>query len=332
MVYLSYIYMSNTGGLKMYSVTFLYGLYAIISGILVIEAIDIDADVADYNRGPFDWHGRDVIDDIKEQMENVNADNCHQKSAQELKLSMDTLPDMPSFDTLVSGASDPSTGPSDPSWSSLTHVHNMAMNRAFFFSYIFQKLHDTYHFNSQPGLLYYHFSAAADVFANDGFVLGSGVFFDNNCLYPNWDYNLPFNHTLPLFGPRAWRSADDKHTADQVDYGVGQNSNYTKQAYKINDWYDLWLPDGWDKQGLDFMRKLSYGVGIKYTDSLGRFTEDEFAEMSFVGPSFLNYPPVAWTPPYYDCGRSNKWIVSAVSPVVDRLPRYLPWEHIRRDR
>ena len=42
--------------------------------------------------------------------------------------------------------------------------------------------------------------------------------------------------------------------------------------------------------------------------------------------------PVVFTQPYFDCGRYNNWIVSAVSPVVDYMPRYSNWTHMRRQR
>jgi hypothetical protein len=42
--------------------------------------------------------------------------------------------------------------------------------------------------------------------------------------------------------------------------------------------------------------------------------------------------PVMFTQPYFDCGKSNKWIFSAVSPVVDFMPRYSNWTHLRRPR
>ena len=42
--------------------------------------------------------------------------------------------------------------------------------------------------------------------------------------------------------------------------------------------------------------------------------------------------PVRFTQPYFDCGRSNRWIVSAAAPIVDYVPRYLNWTHMRRGR
>ena len=295
----------------------------------------VDAD----GKGPFDWHGQDNFDKVNDMMDNINPENCQSKPATELKLPVDTLAQMPKFNQLLSAVVYPNR-------TNELHVHNMALNRAFFFSYLFQQLNETWEFDKQPGLMYYYFSTAADVSANEYNINGSAVFFDFNSSYAGWYNDLAFNNTLPLFGPRSWRLDDyndptnwlrepTNNTINQVDYGAGHQSNYTRPSYKINDWYDLWLPDGWDKEGLDSIRKHSYDVGIKYSNATGTFTDNEFVGMTFFGPPSPGQKntdnlPVVWTPPYYDCGRSNKWIVSAVSPVVDHIARYHEWYHIRR--
>lgn len=34
------------------------------------------------------------------------------------------------------------------------------------------------------------------------------------------------------------------------------------------------------------------------------------------------------TRPYFDCGRSNKWIIGATTPIPDIFPRHTGWRHI----
>lgn len=198
--------------------------------------------------------------------------------------------------------------------------------------------------------MYYYFSAAADVSANEYNINGSGVFFEFNKTYPNWYRNIAINHTMLLFGPRAFRFDDyneptnflrepTNHTIDIVDYGAGPQNNYTQETYKLNEWYFKWMPDGWGQKRLDSIKKHDYNVGIKYSNETGKFTTDEFEGKTFYGPPFPGqnqqgqsevYQPVDFTRPYFDCGRSNKWIVSATAPIVDHLPRYLEWFHLRR--
>ena len=42
--------------------------------------------------------------------------------------------------------------------------------------------------------------------------------------------------------------------------------------------------------------------------------------------------PSLWTRPYFDCGRSNKWVISAVSPIVDIYPRHTESRHLQAMR
>ena len=292
-------------------------------------------------QGPYEWMGYDNFDEITDRMDAVNAENCKSKPASTLMLPEDTLAQLPRFNKLLSTVIYPNR-------TNMLHQHNMALNRAFFYSYIYQKLNYTEQFYEQPGLMYYYFSATADLTANEYNINGSAVIFDSNCSYPNWYRNLPFNETLPLFGPRAWRLDDyneptnwnrepTNRTIDIEDYGAGPQHNYTIEAYKINQWYTRWLPDGKDMEGLDSVRKHSYDVGIMYSNETGKFVDNEYKGKVFFGPPSpgqkeTEHLPVVYTQPFFDCGRSNRWIVSAVSPIVDQLPRYLDWLHLRRMR
>lgn len=51
----------------------------------------------------------------------------------------------------------------------------------------------------------------------------------------------------------------------------------------------------------------------------------------FVGPD-ESRSPVQFIRPYFDCGRSNKWLVAAVSPVADIYPRHTGFRHVEFPR
>jgi len=56
--------------------------------------------------------------------------------------------------------------------------------------------------------------------------------------------------------------------------------------------------------------------------------------IEFYGPPHPEDPqgPTLWTRPYFDCGRSNKWVISAVSPIVDIYPRHTEYRHLQAMR
>lgn len=117
---------------------------------------------------------------------------------------------------------------------------------------------------------------------------------------------------------------------------TGHSQNYTDSRYKGNPWLNFWLPD--TKADRDSTRKFTYTVGIKYSNVTGKFLHDAFDEFNFFGPQQPGSEdgdemlPVRFTQPYFDCGQSNRWIVTASSPVVEYMPRYTNWTHLRRPR
>ncbi|XP_076444630.1 uncharacterized protein LOC143282762 isoform X1 [Babylonia areolata] len=289
---------------------------------------------------PFEWMRPDRFDEINDKFYSITGENCRSKRQDDLQFRPGTVAQKPRYNMLLSTIIYSNR-------SNLLHAHNMALNRAFFYSFIYQQLNNSWDFDTQPGLMYIYMGHAADVTANPGFINGSSIFFDNNCSYPNWYRKMNFNTTLPLFGPRAWRADDyneptswlrepSNNTIDIHDYGSGRIRNYTHPQYKGNPWYRDWLPDLVEKD--DSVRKFTYSVGIKYSNTTGVFIKDEFTDYSFFGPpqpgqlSGKEALPVLISDPYFDCDRSDRWIVTASAPVVEYMPRYSPWIHLRRAR
>ena len=291
--------------------------------------------------GMYDWMQKDNFDQIMAKMASITPQNCKHKPENELLLPKDTISQQPQFNKLKDNIIFSNR-------TNLLHLHTMALNRAFYYSYIMQRMSTTNDAVQEPGILYHYFSTVADVAANPGGINGSGTFFDMNMMYPNFIKNVNVNNTIPRFGPRSWRLDDyneptnwlrepTNHTIETVDYGAGMESDYTLKSYRLNQWYKIWgLPDV--DRTLDSLRKHKYSVGIKFSNATGQYADNEYLGTEFFGPSSpgqnddKKFMPVLYTPPYFDCGRSNKWIVSAVSPIVDYLPRYLKWEHLRRYR
>ena len=77
------------------------------------------------------WEGRDSFDDILAKLEAVDADTCSIMHVGDLKLPRDTVSHVPDIKEI-------NINPVFPNRTSLLHLHNMALNRAFYFSYILQ--------------------------------------------------------------------------------------------------------------------------------------------------------------------------------------------------
>ena len=77
------------------------------------------------------WEGRDTFDEILAKLTAVNADTCSIMHVGDLKLPMDTVSHVPDIKEI-------NINPVFPNRTSLLHLHNMALNRAFYFSYILQ--------------------------------------------------------------------------------------------------------------------------------------------------------------------------------------------------
>lgn len=276
----------------------------------------------------YEWQTRDAFDETRFKMDRVTADNCPIQHIADLYLHDDIVSHLPDIKEV-------NINPIFPNRTALLHLHNMALSRSFFWSYILQSrfirpaINDTY----DPGMMYYFLSTVADVSANP-YINASAIYFSPNSSYSS-SYRGFFNKTFPLFAPRTFRLDDfndpihlqkisTMNTFVVQDLGaVPSNSfsrDYTSDFYKINEWYKLWLPDEVERR---HDTKTTYQVEIRYANN----TNETF---TFHGPPGADEipGPVKWTRPYFDCGRSNKWLVAAVVPIADIYPRHTQFRHI----
>lgn len=267
------------------------------------------------------WHQRDNVDDIVGKFERLSAENCAVLDRNQLFLPMSTVSHIPDIKQF-------GIDPIYQNRTNLLQIHNLALNRAFFYSYILQKAQD----EAEPGFMYYMLSSTADVSANIH-VNSSAIYYSPHRAFTP-SYNGFFNKTMPLFAPRAYRVDDyndpyqlkgisTMNTIAVTDLGAIRpemsDSNYTTEVYKINEWYSSWLPDLTKRHD----SKPTYSVQISHSNG----TNETFV---FHGPPGASDEPgpVKWQRPYYDCGRTNKWLVSASVPIADLFPRHTGWRHI----
>lgn len=233
------------------------------------------------------WMKWDAFDELDQQFQSVTEENCRSKRLEDLLMPENVVTQIPLYNKLQ-------TSVFYKNRTNLVHLHNMALNRAFFFGYIHQRLNTSDTFKLLPNVHYLHMSVSADLNANPTVINGSALYFDNDCYYPNWLINYDINKTIPLFAPRAWRWDDtfdmDNHlreptldTAFVLDAGSGFNKNYTVKSFRMNPWYNFWLPD--NVPIYDSTHKFTWGVHLKFTNSTGEFKQKTFEEYNFFGPN-----------------------------------------------
>ncbi|KAL7056221.1 hypothetical protein AAHC03_021027 [Spirometra sp. Aus1] len=291
---------------------------------------------------PFSWYPRDNFDYIMEKMSKANPNNCPYLSEADLTLPATSVSQLPAYNRIPLQI-----------WfvnrSKLMHLHNVALNRAYFYSYILQRLNATDTAPPLlPSLLYYYFAASADVSSAPNALNVSGMFMDTNCSYASWYVVESVNTTFPLFAPIARRldnwndetnilRVPSNNTIELTDMGAGPNNNYTAPWYKNNPYIHdkemgiTYIPD---HRGTA-LGKNQYSTRSQLADLYGRPLE-QLEIVNFFGPNAPGiketFLPVRFTRPYYDCGHSNRWIVSAVSALSDYMPRYSPIDRLRGPR
>lgn len=278
--------------------------------------------------GQYEWQIRDAYDEVKHKMDKINKDNCGIQHIGDLYMPEDSISHLPDI-------KDVNINPVFPNRTALLHLHNMALSRSFFWSYVLQSrfirpaINDTY----DPGMMYYLLSTVADVSANPH-VNASSIYFSPNSSYSP-SYLGFFNKTFPRFAPRTFRADDFNdpihleristlNTFTVFDLGAvtpDTSNDYTSDFYRINEWYRQWLPDLSSSKRHD--TKTTYQIEIRYANN----TNETF---TFHGPPGADESPgpVKFTRPYFDCGRSNRWLVAAVVPVADIYPRHTGFRHI----
>lgn len=275
----------------------------------------------------YEWQIKDAYDEIRYKYNKVTKDNCEIVHDKELFLPEDAVSHKPDI-------KDVNINPVFPNRTALLHIHNMALSRSFFWSYILQSrfirpaINDTY----DPGMMYYLLSTVADVSSNPH-VNASSVYFSPNMSYSP-SYLGFFNKTFARFAPRTFRADDfnDPLHLERIstlntfivqDLGAvtpDTSYDYASAFYRIQNWYKLWLPD---RVAGRHDTKTTYQVKIRYANN----TNETF---TFHGPPGADEipGPVKWTEPYFDCGRSNRWLVAAVVPIADIYPRHTSFRHI----
>ncbi|CAG0920746.1 unnamed protein product [Notodromas monacha] len=202
-----------------------------------------------------------AFDDIQSRVDAVSHENCDFLHLTELFLPDESVSHKPDV-------KDININPTFPNRTAMLYLHNLALSRGFYFSYILQKAWDS----DEPGVMYHYLSVISDVTSSPKLNASATYFAPNSSYSPS--YRGFFNKTMPLFAPRAFR-ADD-----------------------YND-----------------------PIHLERVSTLNTIVAMDLGPDETPGP-------VKWVRPYFDCGRSNKWIFGASVPIADIYPRHTSFRHI----
>lgn len=160
------------------------------------------------------------------------------------------------------------------------------------------------------------------------------------------------------FAPRTFRADDFNdplhleristlNTFTVYDLGAvapNTSADYTSDYYRINEWYKAWLPDKVNTRHdtkttyqviLEFFKQITnFNSALSFVQVEIRYANNTNETFTFHGPPGAdeNPGPVKWTRPYFDCGRSNRWLVAAVVPIADIYPRHTGFRHVEYPR
>lgn len=119
--------------------------------------------------GVYEWMTYDHFDEIIDRMDAVNEFNCETKSREELHLPPDAVSNVVQTNKLRTSDFEKNYYRNR---TSLLQLHSTVLTNAYKYSYLFQRLNQTWNADDQPSLFYYYLGMTADVTANLGLING----------------------------------------------------------------------------------------------------------------------------------------------------------------
>lgn len=122
--------------------------------------------------GVYEWMRYDKFDEIIDKMDSVNEFNCEAKSREELHLPENSVSNVVKTNKLRTSDFERNYYRNR---TALLQLHSTVLTNAYKYSYIFQRLNQTWNADDQPSLFYYYLGMTADVTANLGLINGEHV-------------------------------------------------------------------------------------------------------------------------------------------------------------
>lgn len=150
-----------------------------------------------YGGGVYQWMQYDNFDRIIDAMDAVNSENCEAQSKEKLHLPIDAVSNLVRTNLLKTSTFQ---GNYYRNRTSLQQLHSTVLSNAYKYSYIYQRLNQTWNFDDQPSLFYYYLGLTADVTANLGLINGK---------YPPLVLGHGYHIIKPMIGVHSFLDISD---------------------------------------------------------------------------------------------------------------------------
>ncbi|XP_072031449.1 metabotropic glycine receptor-like [Amphiura filiformis] len=155
---------------------------------------------------------------------------------------------------------------------------------------------------SQDSVFYHEqmlYSIVRNTVENNVYISGSCIAFDR----------YAYSDEIELFAPCTYYESEDHQVMTEVD--MGTKYNYTSEATNATEWFTSY------KQAAATSDNLKKGWLIhRYNETTNAQTED-------ASYAFVSEDDGAWTSPYFDCKRTNRWLVTYSIPFYNHEGYFL---------
>lgn len=119
--------------------------------------------------GVYEWMTYDHFDEIIDAMDAVNEQNCESKSKGELMLPDGAVSQLVLTNKLITSDFQANYYRNR---TNLLQLHQVVLSNAYKYSFLFQRINQTWNIDDQPSLFYYYLGLTADITANLGLING----------------------------------------------------------------------------------------------------------------------------------------------------------------
>ena len=189
------------------------------------------------------------------------------------------------------------------------HVNNTILYYSSFLDnssiavYAANLLNSFYFRQRSPDSIFSHeqmlYSIVRNIVENNVYLSGSCIAFDR----------YAFSDDKELFAPCTYYTSEDRKQMTEVD--MGKKYNYTSEHINATEWFT------------DYKKNAATSSILKEGWLIHRYNETTNAQTENASYAFVTEEDGAWTSPYFDCNRTNRWLVTYSVPFYNHEGNFL---------